>query len=77
MLNEVQICKLHSDLLYFTEIKLDIFFSQNHGMVEVGRDLCRSSGTTPIQAGTPRAHCPEYFLADFKDLQGWRFQNLS
>lgn len=44
----------------------------------------RSKGTSadhlvqlPVQAGTPRAYCPEYSLADFKDLQGWRFQNLS
>lgn len=36
-----------------------IFFPQNHRMVEVGRELWRSSGPTlAAQVGTPRTSCP-------------------
>lgn len=48
-----------------------IFFPQNHRMVEVGRELWRSSGPTlAAQVGTPRTSCPcSFWISLWWELQ--------
>ena len=49
-----------------------------HRMVEVGRDLWRSSGPTSLlKQGHLKLVAQDHVQMDFEDLQGWRLHNLS
>ena len=56
---------------------LSCFESQNHRMVEVGRDLWRSSGPTPVlKQGHLELVAQAHGQMAFEYLQGWRLHNL-
>lgn len=56
----------------FLNIVISRWESQNHRMVEVGRDLWKSSGpNTPAQSGPPRAGCPRLCPDSSAFLWNW------
>lgn len=60
--------------------KSEFFFciSQNHQMVEVSRDLLRSSGpNTLLKQGHLEMVSKGYVQFGFEDLQWWRLHSLS
>lgn len=52
--------------LYFNKRGLHLPFSQNLKIVEVERDLCRSTGSTSVP---PRAVCPDHIWTGFGCFQ--------
>jgi len=53
-------------------------YAQNHRLTEVGRDLWRSSGPTPlIKQGHLEPVVQDHVQTGFEYLQGWRLHSLS
>lgn len=53
-------------------------FSDNSRLFEAGRDLCRSSGPTPLlKQGHLEPVVQDYAWMAFQYLQGWRIYSLS
>lgn len=51
--------------------------SQNHGMIEVGRDLWRSCSLNPAKTGLPRGGAQDHVQADFEYLHDLSGQPVS